>query len=256
MTLGKALKLNKNQSVISICGGGGKTSTLFSLAEELKDFKVLITTTTKIMKPQSSELFDLIIEESSLEFIKRINSEKTKNIVLCGSSTSSDSHKLKGCSPAFVDDVKDFFDYVIIESDGSAGRPIKAPALHEPVICNSTNIYIGVIGLDCLGQKADTENVHRPELFSLIRGKNESDLITENDLIKLINHPLGLFKNIPEGCRRIVLLNKADLVSDETGKRIAKTLANGSEKPLHVVLNSFRNNEAVIFSEKAGIVLD
>ena len=54
------INLTKKE-IISFVGGGGKTTTMFSLAEELKAMgkKVLVTTTTKIFVPNEDQ-FDKI----------------------------------------------------------------------------------------------------------------------------------------------------------------------------------------------------
>ncbi len=52
----QALGIEKND-VVSIAGAGGKTSLMFRLAEEAKGlgFKVLVTTSTKIFVPDSTQ---------------------------------------------------------------------------------------------------------------------------------------------------------------------------------------------------------
>lgn len=49
-------------AAISLIGGGGKTTTMFRLAEELSlENRVITTTTTKIFKPPTNKIDDLII---------------------------------------------------------------------------------------------------------------------------------------------------------------------------------------------------
>ncbi len=55
MEICKGLKLNPNKrEILSFVGGGGKTTTIFTLGEELKYLgkKVLITTSTNISNPK------------------------------------------------------------------------------------------------------------------------------------------------------------------------------------------------------------
>jgi probable selenium-dependent hydroxylase accessory protein YqeC len=256
MKLVNVLNLKQNKAIISICGGGGKTSTLFNLAYDLNDYRVLVTTTTKILKPELSEKYDLIIEKKSSEFIRHINKSNRKNLIIWGSSSPDGTRKLNGCSPADLHLVKDYFDYILIEADGAAGKPLKAPADHEPVISEMTNIYIGVIGLDCIGKPADNNFIHRPEYFSKIRDKSEHEVISPEDLIKLINHPLGLFKDAPKNCTKVVLLNKADLINFNEGKEYVKKLYTEAVFPITIILNSFKYSESVLHSEIPAVLLN
>jgi len=250
MNLTEVINLSQNKAMVSIAGGGGKTSTLFALAKHLKKSRVLLTTTTKILKPEESDEYETVIECDSSHFLNRLNREELKNHIVCGTSSEKYPGKLTGCSLSFIKEVKNYFDYIFIESDGSAGRPLKAPADHEPVISEYTDIYIGVIGLDCLGKAADHSYVHRPELFAQIREKDFDEPINEDDIIKLINSPEGLFKKIPQLCRPVVLLNKADKISLSHGKKLVKRIIEERNFPCEVILNSYLQEESVLYYSK------
>ena len=62
MTLKEALGL-KNEGMLSLIGAGGKTTTLFCLADELfrEGSRVLVTTTTKIFKPTKPHVHKLYL---------------------------------------------------------------------------------------------------------------------------------------------------------------------------------------------------
>jgi probable selenium-dependent hydroxylase accessory protein YqeC len=111
-----------------------------------------------------------------------------------------------------VDEIyqKHFFDYIIVEADGSKRRPIKAPAHYEPVIPGETTRVIGVIGLDALGKPITDQYVHRSSLFCSITGKKMGDTIDRKCLIHLILSQEGLFKDVPRDCKKYVVFNKAD----------------------------------------------
>jgi len=255
MKLISAIELKDYQKVITICGGGGKTSTMFKIADELQNNKVLITTTTKILKPLNVQDLDIIIEKDSSNFIEKIKNGQYKNKILCGSQLI-ENYKIIGSSTDFIKDVKDYFDYVIIEGDGSARKPIKAPAEHEPVVPDFTDIYIGVIGLDSIGKKGDENTVHRPELFSRIRNKNNSEIILKEDLVRLINSPIGLFKSAPKNSIKVVMLNKADLIDKVAANEILSYISKKSKNYNFVLLNSFAEKLPVIMSEKFIVPLN
>ena len=100
--------------------------------------------------------------------------------------------------------------YFLVEADGAAGRSVKAPASHEPVIPLSTTDLIGVIGIDALGLPLQEENVFRSEIFSRLTGLNLGEKVDIEALAFLICHPQGLFKEAPPGCRRHLFINKAE----------------------------------------------
>ena len=214
------LDLN-NREIISVVGGGGKTTTIFQLGRELKGLnkKVLITTTTAIYNPDEKE-YDYFF----LEDIDNFNPSKG-TITVFGQEINNG--KLIGVPLKKLDEVieKQIFDFILIESDGAKKKTIKAPGEHEPVITQNTTKTIGVIGLDSLGKPINGENVHRPEIFTKITRTEISDIIESDVIIRLVLEKEGLFK-YSKG-EKILLLNKAskdDLIKE--AMEIRKSLLN------------------------------
>ena len=194
------LDINKIE-IISFVGGGGKTTTIFTLGEELKSLgkKVLITTTTKMSSEKREYDYYFLgnIDEkfSPINGSISIFGEKIKGPKLIGSSLE----KLD----VIID--RGIFDFILIEADGARRRPIKAMASHEPVISKYSTKTIGVIGMDCL-DKIIEDIVHRPELFIDIVGKDIKQNVSEKDIVKLALHPKGLFKDAKG--EKVLFLNK------------------------------------------------
>lgn len=213
MTLYEALNIDLNIfELISVVGAGGKTSTMFRLAQELKALgkKVLVTTTTNIAFSETSQADHLILDGlKDIFFLSRV---ETGTIACLGSGVLNDKGKVEGIDRELVDEIyqKHLFDYVLVEADGSKRRPIKAPAHYEPVIPRETTRVVGLIGLDALGKSITEDYVHRPNLFCSITGKKMGDIIDRKCLTDLILSGNGLFKDAPRGCRRYVVFNKAD----------------------------------------------
>lgn len=247
MNLIDLLDLKNHHSFISIAGGGGKTATLFNLGINLGMESVLLTTTTKILKPKRSRLYN-VVDGSETTFFSTFNRYGGKCPLVFGLSSPSYPGKLTGVSLEFLSDAWKHFSHIIVEADGSAGRPLKAPAAHEPVIHSLTDLYIGAIGLDAIGKRADDSQVHRPDLFGKIRGKKPFEKIKTEDLVSLINHREGLFKNAPENCRRTILLNKADLIDIQEGKKICKIIKDALFFEADVILNSYKYKNSVLYS--------
>jgi molybdenum cofactor cytidylyltransferase len=99
---------------------------------------------------------------------------------------------------------------LLIEADGSRMKPVKAPAAHEPVIPPFVETVVVVAGLSALGQPLTPEWVHRPEIFANLSGLTPGERITPESLVRVLSHQRGGLKDIPEGARRLVLLNQAD----------------------------------------------
>lgn len=195
--------------LISIVGGGGKTTTMFQLAKSLKALnkKVLVTTTTAIYVPKADEYDNLMILDENIVHSRYLDS----TITVMGNRISQEN-KLLGVSKKYIDDLykSSLFDYIIVEADGSKGRPIKAPAGHEPVIPSCSTKTIGVIGMDALGKKINEEYVHRAEVFVDITEVHIGDYIREETIAKLIVAENGIFKEVPPTSKKFLLLNKVD----------------------------------------------
>ena len=136
------------------------------------------------------------------------------------------------------------FDYILVEADGSRQRPIKAPADHEPVIPNGTTKTVGVIGLDALGKQIHGTSVHRPELLCRLTAKVMGDIIDEDVIARLIRAPQGLFKSVPDGSQRYVVLNKMENSDRQQSARciIASVKSDFSGMQCFIVANMLEGN--------------
>lgn len=246
------------KDMICLVGAGGKTSAMFRLASELsaKGKKVLATTTTAIYYPEGEQYDEILITEK--ESLDLFYNRSGSGITVLGRSISSDG-KLLGVNPEFLDALfcEEIFDYILVEGDGSKGRPVKAPARHEPVIPSCTTKVLGLIGLDSIGKKICREYVHRPELFCSISGCQEGDIIDSDIISKLIAHKEGLFKAAPAFAEKYIILNKAEGESRRIAAYgILHKLSDMGYKPAGMVISSmkdsrFRNAVRMI----SGIIL-
>jgi len=227
MLISEALNL-KERAFISLVGAGGKSTLFNRLAEELllKNKRIILTTTTKMFAWQldpfikNDKLLKCHDKETSLESIKKYFSLKSKGgrlAVIGEKMEDKGEEKVSGPSPDWLDKWWEdrIADYFLIEADGASGRPVKAPAPHEPVIPLSTTDLVGVIGIDALGLSLQEENVFRSEIFSRLTGLKLGEKIGIEALSILICHPKGLFKGAPPGCRHHLFINKAENAEDQ-----------------------------------------
>lgn len=197
--------------MLSIVGAGGKTSLMFSLAEELRgEHKLLVTTTTKIFLPEKNQYDFFAIDERR---IREISPSNNKGTYIFGSFVNEEG-KLVGLTTEALDEAAAYFDYVLVEADGSKGKPLKGWNKTEPVISSKTSKTIGVLSIEALGKEICSENIHRIEEFLCITNSVEGDVISIDNMLSLIFHQNGLFK-FSRG-ERILFINKV-----ENNKQIA-----------------------------------
>lgn len=194
--------------MIALVGAGGKTTTMLALAQNYKfrNKRILVATTTRIYLPPE-DARDYLVLGTSENPIEQPAPEGSVTVVGEGMEPNG---KLIGVSPQWLDEVfeKKTFDVILVEADGSKGKPLKAPAEYEPVIPQKSTHVIGIIGMDAWGEAVNTHWVHRLEHFMRVTGCQEGQTIDGDVLMKLINSPVGLFKEAPPGAKRILLLNK------------------------------------------------
>lgn len=214
MKFGKALDI-KSHEVISLVGAGGKTSLMFTLAQELasNNKSVITTTTTKILEPSSSDTSLLLLETDEEKMIELLlqNLDKHRHITLA--TERLPSGKLKGISPRFVMRLADLNEvsYIIVEADGAAGKPLKAPNSIEPVIPENTSLLIPIVGIDALGCRLTEEAVFRPEIVSRLTGLSSGDIISAEAIAILITHSEGIIRGSQPHVKIVPFINKVDL---------------------------------------------
>lgn len=158
--------LNIHPGVTAVIGGGGKTTLLRTLGEELTG-RVLLCTTTKIF---SFPGLPCAHTREELDALRR------EHRLLCAGVPVPGTGKLTA-PPASMAELASWFDYVLVEADGSAQRPFKAHASHEPVIPAEAGQTICVVGASGFGRPV-AEAAHRPELYACLAGVSMEDTAT------------------------------------------------------------------------------
>ena len=162
MTLSQLLDIRPG--VTAVIGGGGKTTLLRTLGEELAgQHPVLLCTTTKIL-PFS----DLPCARTAAE----LDELRRAHQLLCAGTDEPGTGKLTAPeTPMAV--LAEQLDYILVEADGAARRPLKAHAPHEPVIPTEANQTICVVGASGFGRPIAAA-AHRPERYALLAGMPEA----------------------------------------------------------------------------------
>ena len=238
--------------VVSLVGGGGKTTLMFALAREVASDGgyVITTTTTKILEPLPSEAPLLFLEPDEGELMRLLleNLDKHRHITLTMGKLASG--KLVGIRPEFVVKLAGLSQVscIVVEADGAAHRSLKAPNSTEPVIPINTSLVIPVVGVDAVGCRLTEKDVFRPEIVSNLLGLPLGEIISPGAIASLITHQQGIIKGSPEQARIIPFINKVDL---DEGLSKGRDLADKVQAMRHpqikqVVLGQARSPEPVI----------
>ena len=103
--------------------------------------------------------------------------------------------KFTGISEKVRSILPNLCDVLLVEADGSRQKPVKVPAEHEPVLFPASDLVIGVLGMNSVGQRI-LEAAHRPEDVAAFLNTSVEHWITEEDLEKIAESPLGLKKGV------------------------------------------------------------
>jgi probable selenium-dependent hydroxylase accessory protein YqeC len=221
----------EGQGLVSLVGAGGKTTLMFKLAHEIakKGEPVLTTTTTKIVAPAEDQSSCLILSDCAETLMRKAKDLLNKHNlhITAAADQLPTEEKLIGLPPDTIDALykTKLSRWIIVEADGAARKPLKAPAEHEPVIPETTNRVVGIAGLSGVGKPLTEKWIHRPEHFEKIAGLTAGAAVTEAAVGDLFIHKKGIFKGAPAHALRIAFLNQADIPgAREMGKTIAGLL--------------------------------
>ena len=182
--------LDIKPGLTALIGGGGKTTLLRVLAQELSsDAKVIVATSTKMFAP----VWCPVLRDARPEAVRGVLSE---SLVVCVGSFQESAGKMVAPSLPFCE-LTGLADYVLVEADGSRGLPLKAHAQHEPVIPKCANRVVCVVGADGVGRPI-AETCHRPKLFAQLAGAQIGDAVTPQMVARVLNaeaHYDALFVN-------------------------------------------------------------
>ncbi len=185
---------------ISLVGGGGKTTLLFALGEQLSG-TVVLSTTTK-MGTDRTEGYVPLIDPSPAELSLALDRDR---VVLTWKA--DEDHRAVGYSADEATGFVALADYVILEADGSRRRPFKAPAAHEPVIPAATTLLLACVGTAALhGVISDV--CHRPDEVAAVAKCGTGDRLTPERLAVVLTNSSGSRKDCPPSARFVVVMNQ------------------------------------------------
>jgi probable selenium-dependent hydroxylase accessory protein YqeC len=194
--------------LVALVGGGGKTSLMLALGRALaaSGQRTVLTTTTRIAA----------YEQALAPAVCPPGDEATLAAALathscCLLAQPSGSHKAAGLAPHMPQQLlaRPDVDVVVVEADGAAQHPVKAPAQHEPALPHGTTLLIVVAGIDALSAPIAAV-AHRPDIVAALTGLAPSDHLSPQALARLLIHPQGGLKSLPPHARAVVFVNKVE----------------------------------------------
>lgn len=220
--MGLSKLLDIRPGVTAVIGGGGKTTLLRTLGEELAAAgnRVLLCAATKIFPFEGLEN---LLDPSEEELAAALNTRRP----VCAGRTVPGTGKLTapGMSMARLAELAD---YVLVEADGSAQRPFKAHAPHEPVIPKEANQTVCVVGASGFGRPI-AEAAHRSVLYARLAGVPESAPATAETEAAVL---------LAEALHSRVFINQAETAEDR-----AHAAALAARLPCPVLAGSLRGKE-------------
>ena len=161
--------LEVEMGITALIGGGGKTTLMYTLAEELRRRgTVLVTTSTHIQRP---EQYPTLLTADAAA----VTAALATHGVVCVAGETAEG---KLCAPALSFELlAALADFVLVEADGSKRLPLKAHAPHEPVIPPNARRTVYVVGADGFGRPI-RQVCHRPERYAALCGASENDIVT------------------------------------------------------------------------------
>ena len=191
---------------ISVIGSGGKTALLRWLSSRLPG-TVILTTSTHMFPFPDLPTVDAG-GEASPENRRRV-SEKLRAALrdsrVIGLGSLQASGKLADPSAVIpFEALLDAADYVVVEADGAAGRPLKAHRPWEPVVPACSTATVGVAGASGIGQPASLA-CHCPERFCALAGLGVDEPVQPEHVAAVLNR---------EALADCWLVNQADVLPD------------------------------------------
>lgn len=214
--LREALGLGAHE-LVSLVGGGGKTTTLFELGRRLGGTRVL-TTTTKMHRARTDGN-PVLIAPTDEELAEALDASRS---VLVWRSDAGD--KAVGVTPEACDRWFDLADHVVVEADGSRQRPLTAPNPFEPVVPKRTTVLVACVGAAALG-RVIADQCHRPMRVAAVARCSPYERLSPDRLATLLLSDRGLRKGRPDAARYVAVVSNVTEAEQAFIDELAECLA-------------------------------
>ena len=208
--------------LVSIVGGGGKTTTLFALGAALGP-RVVLTTTTK-MGSERTEGHPVVLDPTDDELRAALDEHGRVLVWQHRGDHRADGVTAAECDRWFGRYVAD---HLVVEADGSRRRPFKAPYPYEPVVPAATTLLLACIGVDALDAPI-AEGCHRPDAVVAIVGGDENEPLTPERAARVLLSDEGSRRGLPAEARFAVLMHRVERHHRPLVERLAAELGDAA----------------------------
>ncbi len=237
--------------IISLVGAGGKTTTMYRLADELagQGKRVLVTTSTHIRIPRSGRVCPIahVGELSPASWGDGLILTAGAPVSTAGDPTAGTPAVAEKFSmpdglgeEAQMERLLGFVDVILIEADGAKGMPLKVPEEWEPVIVPQTGLVIACAGLGCIG-RTFAESCFRFDTKGGFIGRSREERVEPEDVALILMDSRGSRKGLAGRYYRVVL-NQADGEKERADAEKVLWALPGSISA-HAVMTSYRETE-------------
>ncbi len=247
MELARALGL-ESRELVSFVGAGGKKTAMAHLVREAtaRDRKAVYTTTTK-MPPPSGLPLELVApsalsHQSTLEGLQLPVALAQRRVA----EPKRVTEKVSGHTPAVISSLFETgaVDWILVKADGARMREWKAPGSEEPQIPRESTVVVPVVSAHVIGQPLTETLVHRIERVEHCSGLAAGETVTADAVGRVLSHPAGGRKGVPEGATVIPIVNKADTPALEAQARNVLSTALEATTPAQIEYGLISSFEA------------
>jgi probable selenium-dependent hydroxylase accessory protein YqeC len=247
MLLHDALGVTRGE-MIAFIGAGGKTTTMFRLAKELRDrgWKILITTTTQLLTPTKPHIDRLFLVDE-LQALVNVWADIAAPVIIGAGCGVNQEGKLLGMPMTWLDRLNQdgAFDAILVQADVAAPGLLKISSHGEPLIPQSCQTTVWIVTIKLLGKPFSDDWVNHSSQARDLLGLPADAKVSEDMLVRLLKHQDGCLKGIPAVSRKIALINQADSPAEMAAAQTlgTKLQKHGFER---VVITSYARTEPVI----------
>lgn len=226
------------RGVVCAVGAGGKKSLLYALAQRLPHSAVTATVRIPIF---DEEVPDVVVTEDPAAAVAGSTSRPLGVV-----PERERNDRYRGYDPDEMAALADTdLDAVLVKADGARTRRLKAPGDHEPRVPECADVVVPIASVRAVGEPLTDAVAHRPEHVAALTDREVGDEIRPEDVARVLSHPDGGLKGVPDSARVVPLVNMADDASlVQTATEIAAGIHDRTDVS-RVVLTSLKDDDPV-----------
>lgn len=226
------------EGVVCAVGAGGKKSLLYALAERVD--RAVVTATVRI--PIFDEHVARVVVTDDPAAAVHEATEWPLGVV----PEREREDRYRGYDPERIASIADAgANAVLVKADGARTRRLKAPGEHEPQIPDCADVVVPIASVRAVGEPLSEAVAHRPERVADLTDLAVGDEIRPEDVARVLAHPEGGMRDVPEGATVLPLVNMADDATlVQTATEIAEGVHDRVDVP-RVVVTSLKADDPV-----------